>query len=415
MKKPSTAGLIVLVFIAFISLGLPDGLLGVAWPGIRGSFQLPLDAMALLLVFGTAGYMTSGLFNGVLMRRLGLGGLLALSCAATAATLAVYAFTPVWWLFVVIAALGGLGAGAIDAGINTYVARHHGERTMQWLHASFGIGITAGPMIMTLGLTVTSRWQSGYIWVACAQGLLALMFLITRGAWKNDRTDTPETNQEAKDAAVLESLASPAVLLSAIVFFLYVGVEIGLGLWVYTLLTESRGISEHIAGIVTGSYWATFTLGRILAGLYSRRIPIRTLLFCSFGSAFLGIFFIFIDAGSVLTIFGVALTGFSVAPVFPGLVSDTEERVGRRHQANAIGLQISAAGLGGALLPSLAGVFARRLGLEVIPIYMAVAVLLVSAFYMLSTLLGKPAARDEGFATPFPIPSQPRRSHWRRR
>jgi len=179
MRKTSSAGLIILLFITFISLGLPDGLLGVAWPGIPDTFRLPLDAMGLLLVFGTAGYMLSSFFSGVLLRRLGVGGLLAFSCLATSTTLLVYAVTPLWSLFVLIASLGGLGAGAIDAGINTYVAHHYSERTMQWLHASFGVGITSGPMIMTLGLTLTSRLQSVYFWAAAAQVILAAPFFAT--------------------------------------------------------------------------------------------------------------------------------------------------------------------------------------------------------------------------------------------
>ena len=123
MKKKTAIGLAALSFIAFISLGLPDGLLGVAWPGIRGHFNLSVDAIGLLLIFGTGGYTLSSFFSGVLVRKLGIGGLLSISCGATAATLLIYAVTPVWWLFVISATLGGLGAGAIDAGINTYVAK----------------------------------------------------------------------------------------------------------------------------------------------------------------------------------------------------------------------------------------------------------------------------------------------------
>ena len=150
-------GLIIISFFAFISLGLPDGLLGVAWPGIRDYFNLPVDALGIILIFGTSGYMLSSFLSGVLMRRLGIGKLLSLSCAATAGSLFVYASTSNWWIFVMFAVISGLGAGAIDAGINTYVAKYHSSRVMQWLHASFGVGITSGPIIMTLGISLTSR------------------------------------------------------------------------------------------------------------------------------------------------------------------------------------------------------------------------------------------------------------------
>ena len=378
-------GLIVISFIAFISLGLPDGLLGVAWPGIRRHFELPVDALGMVLIFGTAGYMLSSFFSGVLMRRLGIGGLLSLSCAATASTLLVYAVTPVWWLFVIFAAVGGLGAGAIDAGINTFVAKHHSTRMMQWLHASFGVGVTLGPIIMTLGISMTSRWQSGYIVVAIAQGALAAIFFATKGLWRGVSVSSEtEAHPTERDASLLETLRTLPALLSMLMFFIYTGVEIGLGLWAFSLLTESRGISPQIAGFITGSYWAMFTLGRILAGWYTRRLDVRALIYLSASLALLGDGLVLLNAGQWPTLFGIALAGFAVAPIFPGLVSDTVNRVGPRHQANTIGMQIAAAGLGGAAVPSIAGVLARIYGLEVVPLYLLIAILLLLASFVFS-------------------------------
>ncbi len=384
MKKKPVIGLLVLSFIAFISLGLPDGLNGVAWPGVRNHFNLPLDAIGLLLIFGTGGYTLSSFFSGVLVRRLGIGGLLSISCGATSMALLVYAVTPVWWLFVAAAVLGGLGAGAIDAGINTYVAQNHSERMMQWLHASFGVGTTLGPVIMTLGISITSRWQIGYIIVAGAQALLAMIFFATKGMWRGVEVNTGHEYHEKREASLGETLKKVSALLSMLMFFIYTGVELGLGIWAYTLLTESRGIDLGVAGFITGSYWASFTVGRVLAGWYTKKLSVQRLLYISIFLALLGTGLIVVNISSWVTIVGIAMTGFSIAPIFPGLVSDTVKRVGTRHEANTIGMQIAAAGLGAAVVPSVAGILARLYGLEVIPLYLLAALILLGLSFAFS-------------------------------
>ncbi|MBI9098767.1 MAG: MFS transporter [Spirochaetaceae bacterium] len=384
MKKKTTTALIVLSYIAFISLGLPDGLLGVAWPGIRNSFNLPLDAMGLLLIFSTAGYMVSSFFSGALVRRLGIGGLLSLSCGATATALMIYSITPLWGLFVIAASLGGLGAGAIDAGINTYVEKNHSERMMQWLHASFGIGITLGPVIMTLGISLTTKWQVGYFMVSIAQATLAIIFFTTRKMWKAATTGETEKHHVAGEASIGETLKKLSALLSMLMFFIYTGVELGLGLWAYSLLTISRHVDPAIAGFITGSYWAMFTFGRILAGWYTHKLSVKTILYISLISAMTGALLVSLNLGDGMTIAGIAIIGFSIAPIFPSLITDTGNRVGPRHVSNTIGMQIAAAGFGAAVVPSIAGVLARIYSLEIIPLYLLTALVLLFLCFTLS-------------------------------
>ena len=363
-------GLIIISFIAFVSLGLPDGLLGVAWPGIRDYFDLPVDALGIILIFGTGGYMLSSFLSGMLMRRLGIGKLLSLSCAATASSLFVYASTSDWWIFVMFATISGLGAGAIDAGINTYVAKYHSSRMMQWLHASFGVGITSGPLIMTVGISMTSRWQSGYFVVSIAIAILATVFYVTKSMWIGITAKGSEDQHAEPEASLFETLKTIPAQLSMLIFFLYTGVELGLGMWTYSLLTESRGVTPEVAGFVTGSYWGMFTIGRIIAGLYSSRIADRKLIYLSVSLALLGIGLLMTNSGQLTSILGIGLAGFAIAPIFPGLVSHTASRVGRIHHANSIGLQIAAAGFGITIVPSLAGVLAKNFGLEAIPLYL---------------------------------------------
>lgn len=368
-------GLILLAFIAFISLGLPDGLLGVAWPSIRADFKLPLDSLGLLLMAVTTGYLTSSFLSGRIMARLGVGGLLAASCAATGAGLIGYTLAPAWWIIVALGVVAGLGAGAIDAGLNTYIAANHGEGLMQWLHASFGVGITLGPIIMTTGLNLFGAWRVGYVVVGTAQLTLALCFVLTRARWKQAPTAEHETRKLTDYKTPLcETLRQPTVWLSMALFFIYVGIEVGLGHWAYSLLTESRHITPAVAGLMAGSYWGTFTLGRILAGLYTKRLGVHTLVRVSLVGALIGAVLLWLNLGEVVSLVGVALVGFAVAPIFPGMVSGTRDRVGAHHAANTIGIQIGAAGLGGALLPGLAGILARQISLEVIPVYLAVLI-----------------------------------------
>jgi fucose permease len=377
-------GLIIISFFAFVSLGLPDGLMGVAWPGIRHQFQLPIDALGIILVCGTAGYMLSSFWSGILIRHLGIGGLLSLSCAAMAGTLLVYAVTPLWWVFVIFSAVGGLGAGAIDAGINTYIAKYHSTRMMQWLHASFGVGITSGPFIMTMGINATSHWQSGYFVVSMAMGILSVIFLFTKDMWEGISASNREEDHDENNASLCETIKSIQALLSVALFFLYTGVELGLGLWIYSLLTESRGVAPEVAGIVTGGYWAMYTVGRIFAGWYAKKIDVRKLIYLSISLALFGVALLLADSSQIITILGVTLAGFAIAPIFPGLVSSTTSRVGFRHQANTIGVQIAAAGLGVAVVPSIAGVLARIFGLEVIPLYLLSTLALLLLVFIIS-------------------------------
>jgi fucose permease len=394
-KTRSKLGLILLAYIAFISLGLPDGLLGVAWPSIRTNFSLPLDALGALLFSSMAGYLVSSFFSGHAMSRLGVGTLLALSCSATGASLIGYTLVPTWWMFVGLGVVAGLGAGAIDAGLNTYVASNFGEGLMQWLHASFGIGVTLGPIIMTTGINFFDSWRIGYLVVGGAQLLLGLCFALTAGLWKrgSDVVSSSEPQQLMDyKTPFQETLRTPAVWLSVLLFFVYTGIELTVGYWAYTLLTESRGVVPAVAGLWAGGYWAMFTLGRVLAGLYASRVGVHMLLRGSLFAALVGAVLLWWNPVDGVSLLGIAIIGFAIAPIFPALVSGTSVRVSARHAANTIGMQISAAGLGIAVLPSVAGALAQRISLEVIPPYLVFLIVLLFGMYSFSIARSKVSA-----------------------
>ncbi|WP_394169583.1 MFS transporter [Saccharospirillum alexandrii] len=401
--------LICLCFIAFISLGLPDGLLGVAWPGIRADFEQPLDALGWLLVATTAGYMISSFFSGAVSRFFGIGRLLAISCTLTGAALLAFTLVPFWAAFVILGTLVGVGAGAIDAGLNTYVAEHYSERLMQWLHASFGVGITLGPLIMTAMLNLTGQWSPGYWLVGSAQIFLGICFFVSARLWETPASikAEPSLTEDAGKVALTHpatdakpqpaiasanftaSLATPAVWLSMGLFFAYTGLELTLGLWGYSLLTESRGVEAAAAGLWIAIYWGMFTLGRMVAGVFANHLGNHRLVTYSLILALAGAVLLAWNPVAWVGLMAIGVVGFAFAPVFPGLVSGTRLRVGEAHLANTMGMQIAAAGIGAACLPALAGVMADRLSLEIVPAFLMVFIVVLSLLYGASRRLGR--------------------------
>lgn len=389
-KNYAKLSVIILAYVAFIALGMPDGLLGIAWPTMRVDFGVPLDSLGMLLFASVTGYMTSSFLSGTLISKMGVGSLLTVSCLLTGSALVGYTLVPTWWMMVLLGVVAGLGAGAIDAGLNTYVASHFGEGLMQWLHASYGIGVTIGPVIMTTALTVFHAWRMGYRVVGGFQFLMALAFVLTLALW-NAHENTPAEGKREKRLTEYKTpmaltMRQPRVWLSVLLFFLYVGGEVSLGTWVFSLLTESRGISTQAAGLWAGSFWATFTIGRILAGLYAQRLGIHTLVQGGLVLALLGALLLWWHPFELANLLAVGLIGVAVAPIFPAMMSGTSQRVGAHFAANTIGMQMAATGLGGATIPSLMGVLARQFSLEVIPVCLVVVFTLLLAAYRLASV-----------------------------
>ena len=378
------AGLILLIFVAFIALGMPDGLLGVGWPSIRASFNVPIDALGALLFVSMIGYLTSSFLSGELTRRWGVGRLLIVSCALTGAGLIGYTLVPQWWMMVALGLAAGMGAGGIDSSLNAYVARHYSAGLMQWLHASYGVGITAGPLIMTAALTNFQNWRLGYLLVGAVQIVLAITFWITLPIWQQNNNAPAESPAEPqKEVNLGQTLKRRRVWLSMLLFFFYVGSEVTMGTWVYSLLTEGRGVDPQLAGYFAGSYWFTFTIGRILAGLVTRKINIQSLVKVCIIAAILAGVVLGLNLSTWVNLAAVAVIGFAFAPIFPGLISGTPERVGQQHSNNTIGMQTAAGALGGTALTSLVGVLARTYGLEVVPSAMVAFLACLLAGYII--------------------------------
>ena len=387
MKYRTSLLLFVLAYAGFISIGLPDGLIGVAWPSIRATFKLPVDALGALLVTFAAGYLISSFSSGRLLARFSVGALLALSCLATATSLLGYALAPVWPIVVAFGMLAGLGAGAIDAGLNTFAATRFSARTVNWLHACYGVGTTSGPLIMTGVLGAGLAWRWGYAVVGLGQLALALCFALTRRLWEDGReTREQVSSPPAPAASVRSTLRLPVVWLSVAVFFLYSGIEAAAGAWSYSLFTESRGVPMRTAGTWVSVYWGAFTAGRIASGLAAGFMPEpRLVRFCIIGVA-LGASLLWLNPANHAGFAGLTLMGLASAPIFPTLIAATPGRLGAIHTANGVGFQIAAAALGLSLFPAFVGLMADKFGLEIVgPLLLASAVFLLVLFETLIT------------------------------
>jgi fucose permease len=361
MKRllPALAGL------AFISLGLPDGLLGVAWPSIRSYFGLELDALGALLIVTTVGYVTSSFSSGRLLRRMNLGTVLAASCALTGAGLLGYANATSWPVMVALGIVLGLGAGAIDAALNTFAALHLGPRALNWLHACYGVGAATGPMIMTAVMHAGHQWQRGYVIVGGAQLALAVAFTLTAGWWPKTG-GTSHASADATSARMRATLRVPAAWLGIATFFVYTGVEASIGAWTYTLLTEGRGVAPEQAAFVASLFWGSLTAGRMLAGTAGAALQVPTLLRGALCGVTLGTALVWLNVSLLSTAVGVAVAGCACGPIFPLLVATTPSRLGTAHAANAVGFQIAAAAVGLSVLPGAVGLAATTWGIEAI-------------------------------------------------
>lgn len=379
-----------LAYLGFVSLGLPDGLLGVAWPSIRATFGLPIDALGALLVTYTAGYLASSFGSGRLLRRMGVGTLLAWSCAATGASLLGYAAAPWWAAVVALGLLAGLGAGAIDAGLNTYAATHFSPRVVNWLHAFYGVGATAGPALMTWVLMAGRPWRHGYAAVGLWQILLAAAFGLTSNWWSEAGAAGEEgATPSAPHSPGLGTIRLPAAQASVAVFFVYTGIEATAGAWAYSLFTEGRGVAASAAGAWVSVYFGALTAGRFLSGFAAGFAPVHLLLRASLLGVLLGAALVWLDLADALSFAGLALLGLSLAPVFPSLIATTPERLGGAHTANAVGFQIAAAVLGQSLVPAAVGLLAGRLGLEAVAASLPACALLLLTLYELLALLSR--------------------------
>lgn len=377
----STLAVIVTAYLIFIVLGFPDGMLGIAWPSIMGTFGLQNAQMGTLLLASTLGFLVTSFNVGRLIGWFGITNLLIATNILRAVGLLGIGLAPEWSLLVASAFFFGLGSGAIDGGLNTYFAMNlPSPRLMNWLHASFGLGATIGPIMMTALLSMGGVWRWGYVIVAAVQVGMGLLVWARASAWQT-RADTPAAEAAVTHTKARATLARPIVWVNIAIFFCYAGIEVTAGNWSYSLFTEARGIPVAVAGFWASLYWGSFTLGRFFFGIVADRFAVIPTVRAMSLTAIAAAACIWWNPADWVSFAALLVLGFAMAPIFPLMITATPLRLGSGDANNAIGFQVAAASLGIGLLPGLAGLLADRFSLEIVGPFMVAGLVVMTILH----------------------------------
>ncbi len=373
--------LLIVIYLAFISLGLPDALLGVAWPQIRAEWALGLDAAGIISIVITAGTIASSLLSGKLIKRFGEGKITLMSGLMTGLALLGYGFAPSFLWFILLALPLGFGAGSVDTALNHYVATHFKAHHMNWLHSFWGVGATAGPILMGIVLATTGSWRNGYLAVAGIQLVLALIIFLTLPLWRlHGEQNQAEAEMAVEDIgttpseADIKPLKKPGVVYALLVFMAYCSGEYAMGLWGASYLVQVRGIAVEAAANGVAAYYGGITIGRFLAGFLSFKLNNRKMIGLGLGLATCGGFAMLLMPVSGLIMLAFVLVGLGFAPIFPAMVHETPKRFGKAAAQSIIGYQMAAAYVGIAVFPPLFGVIMKQYSLSFFPYFILMCV-----------------------------------------
>lgn len=350
--------ILAILYLAFISLGLPDQSLGVAWPSMRASFGMPLDAAGILIMIAALLSAGSSFLSGFFINRVKISTILSVSCCLTASGILMLGLAQSWWVVLLAYFLLGIGAGAIDTSLNDYVAKNYASKQMNWLHGCWGIGATLGPAIITFALGAYHNWRVGYLIIAGIQFALMLLFISSAKLWNNKHKK--EARKENADKGI--KLCSPAPIIGMLLFVLYTGVEASIGLWFYSVMIEKYGITKALGGSLITLYWACLTFGRFLIGFISEKLGNRKIIICGISLALLGVLCLF-SASTILITLGLALCGFGLSGIYPSMMHETPNRFGDKLGAIMTGFQGGAGSMGVVIICPTIGVILNSFGL----------------------------------------------------
>lgn len=365
--------LLVLIYLAFIGLGLPDSLLGAAWPQLRIDIGAPLSGAGMVSMIVTAGTIVSSLVSARVIRRFGTGKVTAVSTALTAAALLGYAFAPAYWWLCIMAIPLGLGAGAVDAALNNFVALHYKAHHMSWLHCFWGLGATAGPILLSVFLARPQGWRTGIRSIGLLQLALVVVLTVSLPLWRKV-TEKNEIGSDATSEAVsnreaLRLRGLPAALLT---FFCYCGAELGCGLWASSFLVASRGVAPAQAAGWVSLYYAGITAGRFFSGFAMHRLTCPAMIRLGGLTSLAGCVMLVLPLPTVFSAVALVLIGLGCAPVYPCMIHETPARFGEANSQTAMGLQMATAYCGSTLMPPLLGLLAQLVSVTVFPWFLMV-------------------------------------------
>ncbi|MBJ7600283.1 MAG: hypothetical protein DLM67_10660 [Candidatus Nephthysia bennettiae] len=363
-------------FGCFVGLGMADASLGAAWPHIRSTFGVRLDALGLLLVLSTVGFAASGLAMGRLMRRFGSAVLIGAGVGGMSIALLLLAVSPTWLGIMLASLLLGLVAAPVDTGLQTMTALRRGVRAMSLLHASYGLGAMLGPLLLTGLLLLALSWRVDYLSLAALQALLLLVVWLSRRYWPRDPA-RDSTGAPAEEAAAPRPPAATTLVVVGL-FFTYVGLEISAGQWAASFFEGGRAVAVGLTGILVACFWGGLALGRLVAGVVGHRFSPTRLLDLSLAATALGVLAFWLFSEVAIEAAGLVLMGFGLASIYPVLMQLTPARTGAAGTAGAVGYQAAAGAVGSAVVPGAVGIALQQWGLGLLgPLLAGLAAVLI--------------------------------------
>lgn len=356
--------LLGIIYLSFISIGLPDAVLGTAWPAVRHTFNQPLESLSSIVIAFTISGAVSGFFSGPVLKKWGTGPVTALSCLLTSLALLGFAVSPSFVWLIALAVPMGLGCGAVDSGLNHFIAAHYSARHMNWLHGFWGVGVTLGPLILGASMASAAGWQGGALTLGFMQLGLAIVLGLTLFLWRHAPHSNPRA--QAEHTASLASAkpdSAVAVWLAPLTFFVYVAAEGSVGIWMASILVGSRQFSPAQAGVWMSVYFGAITAGRFAIGWVAHRWGNRILVRWGIAVALLGTLLFALNGPQGLSMLSLALIGLGFAPVYPSLMHETARRFATDTARVVIGRQAGCAYAGLAFFPPVLGLLAATTGL----------------------------------------------------
>ena len=363
-----TTLLLAVIYAAFISLGLPDALLGSAWPMMYSEFEVSISRAGVVFMIISAGTVASSLMSDKLTRRFGTGKVTAFSVGVTAAALLGFSCSTSFWMLCLWAVPYGLGAGSVDASLNNYVALHYASRHMNWLHCMWGIGASVGPYIMGGILTMGLRWNMGYRTIGLLQIILTAVLFLSLPLWKKRiaEGDSPPLSTQLN---LTQIIRIPGVRESMVVFFCYCALEQTAGLWASSYLVLYKGVSSEAAAVFASMFFTGIAVGRAVSGFLTIKLNDTQMIRLGQSVIALGIAIMLLPFGQSLALTGFILIGLGCAPIYPCVIHSTPERFGAGNSQAVIGVQMASAYIGTSLMPPLFGLIAEHIDVALLPAY----------------------------------------------
>ena len=362
--------LLIIIYIAFISLGLPDALLGVTWPIIHIEMSLDEGLVGVIAMIISMGTIVSSLISSKLTRNFGTGKVTMISVLMTAIAILGMSFSKSFIWFVILAIPYGLGAGAVDASLNDYVSKHYKSRHMSWLHSFWGVGAMIGPIIMSYFISWNAEWRSGYVTVSILQFGLFLLLLISLPLWnklKNrDNLINFSFENKIENKPKVKPLKIKGVKIALMSFLFYCSIEYTMGLWGSSYLINVKGVNIATAALWVSLYYGGITGGRFLSGFLSMRIKNKLLIRGGEILVLSGVILLLLPLPVNFSLIGFIVVGLGCAPIYPSMLHSTPERFGRENSSDIMGIQMAVAYFGGAFMPPLIGFVATRTTFSII-------------------------------------------------